>query len=116
MTVEIECETGLEDYIDVRDIHPDYSNMECWNCGHKERIGPNRHMRICHNCFMDNDTTDHETDSTVEGPDGNLYLDYRLLWYGDVSFQEAQERYENSTKDMRERTKRKRARERTVRL
>ena len=109
-------DTGLSDYVDVRDIHPDYSMMECWNCGHTERIGPNRHMRVCHNCFMDNQPTDHETSSTVEGPDGELYVDYRQLWYGDVSIEEAQRRYEDNTKEMQERFKRDRARERTVKI
>lgn len=109
-------ESGLNGYVDARDIHPDYSEMTCWNCGHTERVGPNRHMRICHNCFMDNRPTDHETSSTVEGPDGELYTDYRLLWYGDVSIEEAQRRYEKKTKDVQERAERRRARERTVKL
>jgi len=98
--VTIECETGLEDYTDVRDVHPDYSKMECWNCGHTERIGPNRHIRVCHNCFMDNRTTDHDGKYTVVGPDGERYTDYRLVWYGDVSYQEAQRRYKEKTADM----------------
>lgn len=106
----------VDDYVDIRDVHPDYDEMECWNCGHTERIGPNRRMRICHNCFMDNSPTDHDGESIVEGPDGELYVDYRLLWYGDVSIEEAQARYERRTKDARDRGRRHRARERTVRL
>lgn len=106
--------TDLEDYVDIRDIHPDYSEMECWNCGHVERIHPNRHILTCHNCFMGNDPVDREASSTVEGPDGELYTDYRQLWYGDVSIEEAQRRYEESTKDIQERIERDRARERTV--
>jgi NMD protein affecting ribosome stability and mRNA decay len=106
----------IDEYIDVRDMHPDYSEMECWNCGATERIGPNRHMRICHNCFMDNSPTDHESESTVEGPDGELYVDYRLLWYGDVSRAEARRRYKEKTADIREQSKRYDARDRAVRL
>ena len=104
------------EYVDIRDIHPDWSEMECWNCGHSERVGPNRHMRICHNCFIDNSPTEHETSSTVEGPDGELYTDYRRLWYGDIPVGEAQQRYETNTKGVRERGERERARERVVRL
>lgn len=95
-----QSESGLDQYVDVRDIHPDWWEMECWNCGHTERIGPNRHMRVCRHCFMDNKPTDHDAESTVEGPDGKLYTDYRLLWYGDISIEEAQRRYEENTSDI----------------
>lgn len=114
--VTIECETGLEDYTDVKEIHPDYHEMECWNCGETEWIEPNRHMRVCHYCFMDNNPTEHETSSTVVGPDGEYYCDYRKLWYGDVSLETAREKYRNKTEDVRNRAKRSRARDRQVRL
>lgn len=103
-------------YIDIREVHPDYWELECWNCGATEWVGPNRHMRICHNCFMDNKPADYDTDYTVEGPDGNQYVDYRLLWFGDVSITEAQERYEEDTRDVRKSAERTRARDRAVRL
>lgn len=103
-------------YVDIRDIHPGYSLMECWNCGHTEWVGLHRRMRICHNCFMDNEPTDHETSSTVEGPDGEVYMDYRQLWYGDVSIEEAQRRYDENTKSIKESIERDRARERAVRV
>jgi hypothetical protein len=115
-TVDIECETGLEEYADAKELHPDYTLMECWNCGHTEWIGPNRHKRVCHRCFMDNSPSDHSGDSTVEGPDGQQYVDYRLLWYGDVSWEEARKKYRERTSDIRERARRDRARDRTVRL
>ena len=104
------------DYVDIRDIHPDWGEMECWNCGHVERVAPNRHMRICHNCFMDNSPTDTEGEYTVEGPDGESYTDYRLLWYGDVSIEEAQRRYEEKTEDVNEWIKRDRSNDRSVAL
>ena len=102
-------------YVDVRDVHPDWAEMECWNCGHVERVAPNRHTRVCHNCFMDNSPTETDSDYTVEGPDG-FYVDYRLLWYGDVSVEEAQKRYESKTGDVKESIKRRRAHDRRVRI
>ena len=104
------------EYTDIRDILPDWSTMQCWNCGHEERISPNRRMRICHHCFMDNSSTEHDGEYAVEGPDGDLYTDYRLLWYGDVSYAEAQRQYESSTKDMTERFKRSEAWDREINL
>jgi len=50
---------------------------------------------------MDNRPTEHDGESVVEGPDGELYVDYRKLWYGDdVSIDEAQKRYESKTADI----------------
>jgi hypothetical protein len=109
-------ENGIDQYVDIREIHPDFDEQECWSCGHTEWIGPSRHTRVCHNCFVDNSPTDHDGSSVVEGPDDELYVDYRLLWYGDVSLEEARQRYDEKTEGIRERAARSRARERAVRL
>jgi len=101
-------------YIDIRDIHPDWELMKCWNCGHTERIAPNQHMRVCHNCFMDNSPTDVEGEDTVKGPDDKTYVDYRLVWYGDISIEEAKRKYKRNTKEASNSIRKSRARNREV--
>lgn len=102
--------SDLSDYVDVRAIHPDYYERECWNCGYSELR--KRPFTCCPECFMGQKKHDYDTESrTEEG-----YTDYRILWYGDIPLEEAHERYEEGTKDVRESMERRRARERQVRL
>lgn len=103
---------GMTDYVDARDIHPDWREFECWNCGHTERVGPNRKIKMCHECFMGQD----ESDLSGEHLSEHGHINYRTLWYGDVSIEEAKKQYEENTAKIRERIERERARERTVRL
>lgn len=81
-------------YIDVRELHPDYYEQECWNCGHSELR--NQPFRCCPECFMGQEKHDPEPEHhTDEG-----YIDYRLLWYGDVSMEEAHRRYGETQEDV----------------
>jgi|AKVG01.1.fsa_nt_gi hypothetical protein len=57
-----------------------------------------------------------DVEYTVEGPDGEQYIDYRIVWYGDVSLEEARRRYERATKNDEEDIRKMRARERSVRV
>lgn len=104
----------MSNYIDIRELMSNYERRECWNCGDGrwERLDAPQTI-MCRECFMgqrggdDRDTSkDHIT------PEG--YVDYRQLWYGDVSLAEAKRKYEHSTKDSRERMQRMDARERSV--
>ena len=100
----------MSEFIDIREIHPDYYEQECWNCGYTELR--NRPYRKCPECFMGQDGTDADGDYVTE----EGYIDYRKLWYGDVTIEEAKRRYEANTKSVRERLKRNRGRERSVRI
>lgn len=96
------------DYTDVRELHPDFDEQECWNCGYTELR--ERWFRKCPECFMGQEQHDGDGEFfTAEG-----YIDYRLLWYGDVDLAEAKRRYDDETKEMREQLERDRARKRAV--
>lgn len=82
------------DYVDIRAIHPDYYVQECWNCGHSEHR--NRPFKVCPECFMGQKEVDHDGESVTD--DG--YVDYRLLWYGDVSMEEAHRRYGETSEEV----------------
>lgn len=107
--------TELEAYVDIEELLPMFEWQECWNCGHQKRVRTDRPpWKVCHECFMGQQKVDpeHRGDSTTE----EGYTDYRILWYGDVSIEEAKEQYRENTKDIRERHERMEARERTVRV
>lgn len=100
------------DYVDIREIHPDWREAECWHCGNTwlER----RPEKVCHGCFMGQQKVDeeHRGDSTVNG-----YTDYGELWYGEVDDRsEYADLYEESTAEVRERLKRSRTRDREVKI
>ncbi|WP_337653212.1 hypothetical protein [Halomontanus rarus] len=83
-----------QEYIDVRELHPDYYEQVCWNCGHSELR--NRPFTSCPECFMGQKKTDSDGEFvTDEG-----YIDYRRLWYGDVSMEEAHRRYGETTDEI----------------
>jgi len=98
------------EYVDIREIHPDFFEQECWNCGYTELR--KRPFNSCPGCFMGQEQTGADGEYTTD----EGYVDYRKLWYGDVSLEEAHRRYEENTEDTRRRIQRRRARERTVRL
>jgi len=83
---------GADRYVDVREIHPDYERRSCWNCDNTwlaRRTA--RGTKACHHCFMGQEQVGHPDESHDHIRAG--YIDYRLLWYGDVSVEEARERF-----------------------
>lgn len=99
------------EYVDVRDVHPDWREETCWNCGNTERV--RRIWRVCHECFMGQQQANRDAESvTDEG-----YTDYGLLWYGEADDREEYKRqYEQNTAETSDRLLRDRAMEREVRI
>lgn len=101
------------EYVDVRDLLDVFEWRECWNCGNEKRVRTDQPpWKVCHECFMGQQQTDRDTEYVT--PEG--YVDFRRLWYGNVSIAEAKRRYEENTAEIRERHARERARDRTVRV
>ncbi|WP_121744911.1 hypothetical protein [Natronorubrum halophilum] len=86
---------GNREYTDVREIHPDYYEQECWNCGYSALR--KRSFQTCPKCFMGQEQHE-DRDSEIYTDEG--YIDYRLLWYGDVSMEEAHRRYGETQEDV----------------
>ena len=100
----------MNGYVDVREVHPDYREEECWNCGNTRLV--KRRWTVCKECFMGQKQHGRNASSTTaEG-----YTDYRLLWYGDVSIEEAKRLYKETQEDVRESMGRPGESKRTVRL
>lgn len=77
------------EYVDVREVHPAYREAECWNCGYTRFV--RRRWTVCKECFMGQQKHEGE------------YTDYRELWYGDVSIEEAKRRLQETEKEHRAR-------------
>lgn len=97
------------EYIDVRELHPDYRHVECWHCGASWYEKHPR--RMCHECIMGQEPRP-PGEYVVEGR-----VDYGRLWYGDVDDRaEYRERYEEETAEVAARCRRRRAAEREVNI
>lgn len=93
-----------DDFVDVREVHPDYRRAECWNCGHTWL--EKRPKTVCHECFMGQDDGHDGEYATDEG-----YINYGALWYEPgLSRAEMKRRYREKTATVRERMQRRRAR------
>ena len=87
----------MEDYVDIRSVHPEYWMVQCWNCGHEWFAATVSQARVCHGCLMGQEELDHESESVT--PEG--YMDYGRLWYGDIPRREMVERFERTKEDAR---------------
>lgn len=89
---------GSKEYIDVREIHPDWRWQTCWNCGHEWLIRRPTQGRVCRECFMGQNEVDEEKRGEYETEEG--YTDYGRLWYGDVSLEEKKRQYKQAKEDV----------------
>lgn len=107
---------GGNQYVDVRDLMPNFEWQECWNCGNEKRIRTDTpgHWICCRECFMGQRKVPEERRGEYETEDG--YTDYRRLWYGDVSIEQAKRKHERVVNTAKQRSKKIRSRDRTVRL
>lgn len=85
-----------KEYVNIEAIHPDYREETCWNCGNTKHV--KRRWTVCKECFMGQ--KQHNSDASATTPEG--YTDYRLLWYGDVSIEEAKRLHEKTQEEVRE--------------
>jgi NMD protein affecting ribosome stability and mRNA decay len=94
----------VDDYRDIRDIHPDWRWHECWHCGHRWRVRRPVDKRLCRHCFFGQEQLDSD-DPRVTGnaPTKQGYINYRELWYGDVSPAEARRRFGETKQEISKR-------------
>lgn len=63
--------SDLDDYVDLKNLHPDLRDYECWNCGHtgQRRQEKSKGAVICSNCYHGQ---------------GDEKVDYIEMWYPDM--------------------------------
>jgi len=80
----------LDDYVDLRRLHIEYEEKECWNCGHTWFRQARPAESICSECLWgqgDNERVDELTD-------------YGELWYGDISRDEMRRKHQQTRGEM----------------